>query len=536
MRFRKALIVDDSKVVRIKLGRTLETHGLIVDAVASGPEALEYLKSHTPDLIFMDFMMPDMDGFQATSIIIADPATSSIPVIMCTGQDTAEDRARAVECGASGFLTKPIEDDALLSLLNHLEEKNAAPKQITEPVVPQLPPVEVEVQPAPMLPPIEVEVQPAPANAIQVDEHAAGEMAERIIREAIAAATAAAERASRDVAEAVTKAILKDALDRYRAEDTKTQERTEQAASATAERIAQNIVRQALDSAPSIAENTTRQIIESVRLDLQTTAQQAAEAAARPVAEAAARVVAEQISRDALSEAQEQKSAVYDPDNTAVLTAAELTSRKVAQEIARAVVADALAVYRAESKAEEYSNEAIVAVAERIAQDTVRQSLDTMRADFHAVTESAAESATKHAKAAVAQAVTEQLAAVSQKQIAAPNEEVEQLAVKAAERVVREMTQEALKDVAGAGRQAATSVVNNAMQTLRALGDDQLRQAVESATVAAKKIAEASAHEAAAQAARNQKTGLASFLSPQMLLPWLAGLSVVVLYLLVKSF
>ncbi|MES2355890.1 MAG: response regulator [Pseudomonadota bacterium] len=529
MKFSKALVVDDSKVVRIKLGRTLEAHGLTVEAVGSGPEALEYLKSHTPDLVFMDFMMPDMDGFQATRIILSDPATSSIPVIMCTGQDTAEDRARAVECGASGFLTKPIEDDALLSLLTALQEKAAAPKPI--PIPAPLPPEDIVVE--------EIQPAPEPVNAAQIDERAAGEITERIIREAIAAATAAAQQASREAAQAVATAVVQDALDRYRAENTKTQERAEQAAAAIAERIA----RQTLDTAPSIAENAARQIMESGRLDLQTMVQQ--------VAQSAARVTAEEISRDALQSIQEQTSAAHDSNDTAVLTAAELTSRKVAQEIARAVVADALAVYRAEAKVEEQSEQVIAAAAEQAAQNVVRKSLDavpgiaensarqmidSMRADFLAITESAAESATKRANEAVAQAMAEQMATVSEKQVATPNDGIERIAVAAVERVVREMTQEALKDVAGAGRQAATSVVNNAMQTLRALGDEQLRQTVESVTTAAKKIAETSAHERVEAAAQKHKAGSVSLLSPKMLFPWLAGLTLVVLYLLFKSF
>ena len=70
----RALIVDDSKVVQFKLKRMLEARGLGVDTASSGHEALDFLKSHAPDVIFMDFMMPDMDGYEVTGMITANPA------------------------------------------------------------------------------------------------------------------------------------------------------------------------------------------------------------------------------------------------------------------------------------------------------------------------------------------------------------------------------------------------------------------------------------------------------------------------------
>src|SRR5260221_14497682 len=103
MSFRKALVVDDSKVVRVKLGRTLEARGMAVDSVASGQEAIDYLKGNRPDIVFMDFMMPDMDGYQTTRLITTNPASGGIPVVMCTGQDTPDDRVKAKEHGAAGF-------------------------------------------------------------------------------------------------------------------------------------------------------------------------------------------------------------------------------------------------------------------------------------------------------------------------------------------------------------------------------------------------------------------------------------------------
>src|SRR4029453_12094808 len=122
----KALIVDDSKVVQFKLKRMLEARGLGVDTASSGHEALDFLKAHAPDIIFMDFMMPDMDGYEGTGMITANTETSTIPAVMCTGHDTPQDRARAKENGASAFVTKPVDDAALDGLLAQLNGRVGA--------------------------------------------------------------------------------------------------------------------------------------------------------------------------------------------------------------------------------------------------------------------------------------------------------------------------------------------------------------------------------------------------------------------------
>ena len=70
---RLALVVDDSRTARESLKRMLAAHNLEVDTLESAPEALEYLKNTTPDVIFMDHMMPDMDGFQAVEAIKGNP-------------------------------------------------------------------------------------------------------------------------------------------------------------------------------------------------------------------------------------------------------------------------------------------------------------------------------------------------------------------------------------------------------------------------------------------------------------------------------
>ena len=83
---KSALIVDDSKSARVVLKRMLEVHELDVDTAESAESALEYLNDHRPDVIFMDHMMPGMDGFEAVTAIKNNPDTATIPIMMYTSQ------------------------------------------------------------------------------------------------------------------------------------------------------------------------------------------------------------------------------------------------------------------------------------------------------------------------------------------------------------------------------------------------------------------------------------------------------------------
>src|SRR5688572_18207267 len=84
---KRALIVDDSRSARVILTRMLEGYGLGVDTSESAEQALEHLKQNRPDVIFMDHLMPGMDGFQAIAAIKGNPETSMIPVVMYTSQE-----------------------------------------------------------------------------------------------------------------------------------------------------------------------------------------------------------------------------------------------------------------------------------------------------------------------------------------------------------------------------------------------------------------------------------------------------------------
>jgi len=117
---RLALVVDDSKTARITLKRMLEKQGLEVATLDSAPEALNFLVNTSPDVIFLDHMMPDMDGFEALETIKGNPDTAGIPVMMYTskGGDQYVGEARAL--GAVGILPKQVQPAALFEVLNKL--------------------------------------------------------------------------------------------------------------------------------------------------------------------------------------------------------------------------------------------------------------------------------------------------------------------------------------------------------------------------------------------------------------------------------
>ena len=108
MATRLALVVDDSRTARMTLQRMLEKQGMDVDTLESAQEALHYLVEKVPDVIFMDHMMPGMDGFEAVEAIKNNPATATIPIMMFTskGGDLYLSQARAL--GAVGIIPKAV--------------------------------------------------------------------------------------------------------------------------------------------------------------------------------------------------------------------------------------------------------------------------------------------------------------------------------------------------------------------------------------------------------------------------------------------
>ncbi len=125
MSAKRALIVDDSRSARTFLTRVLERYDLQVDSAASAEEAIEYLIRQRPDVIFLDHLMPGMDGFQALSAIKNDPRTATIPVMMYTSQEGELYLSQARALGAMGVLpkqTRPADVSRALEQLRLLGE------------------------------------------------------------------------------------------------------------------------------------------------------------------------------------------------------------------------------------------------------------------------------------------------------------------------------------------------------------------------------------------------------------------------------
>ena len=123
---KRALVVDDSRSARAFLTRLLDKYGLEVHPAESAEAAIQYLTTGQPDVIFMDHLMPGMDGFQAVQAIKANPMTASIPIVMYTSQEGELYLGQARALGAFGVLPKqikPADIAAVLQQLNLIEER-----------------------------------------------------------------------------------------------------------------------------------------------------------------------------------------------------------------------------------------------------------------------------------------------------------------------------------------------------------------------------------------------------------------------------
>ena len=137
---KRALVVDDSKSARVILSRMLEKYDLEVDMAESAEQAIEYLKHNRPDAIFMDHLMPGMDGLQAVQAIKGNPQTAMIPIMMYTSQEGELYVGQARALGAMGVLPKqvrPVDVSKVLYELHLLPDR----RDVAEPA---LAPVELD--------------------------------------------------------------------------------------------------------------------------------------------------------------------------------------------------------------------------------------------------------------------------------------------------------------------------------------------------------------------------------------------------------
>jgi len=112
------MIVDDSPTDIHLLKKILEKNGFNTLTASDADEGIQVAKREKPDLILMDVVMPGLNGFQATRELSSDPATSAIPVIIVTRKDQQVDRVWGIRQGARDYITKPVKEGALMSLIN----------------------------------------------------------------------------------------------------------------------------------------------------------------------------------------------------------------------------------------------------------------------------------------------------------------------------------------------------------------------------------------------------------------------------------
>jgi len=112
---KKILVVDDSQTERLSLSDMLMKNGYTVVTAGSAAEAFSQLESQKPDLVLMDVVMPEQNGFQATRAITRDERYAHIPIIMCTSKNLETDRVWGMRQGARDYVTKPVNAEELLS-------------------------------------------------------------------------------------------------------------------------------------------------------------------------------------------------------------------------------------------------------------------------------------------------------------------------------------------------------------------------------------------------------------------------------------
>ena len=116
----RILIVDDSPSQLLGMTRIVENLGHEVFTAEDGAAGVAAAKKEIPDLVLMDVVMPNLNGFQATRFISTDPTTAHIPVVMVTTKDQETDRVWGMRQGAKAYITKPFNDAELAAIIAQL--------------------------------------------------------------------------------------------------------------------------------------------------------------------------------------------------------------------------------------------------------------------------------------------------------------------------------------------------------------------------------------------------------------------------------
>src|SRR3990172_2298462 len=109
------LIVDDDLDTLRLVGMMLQRQGYAVSSASSGQQAIELAQKEPPDLILLDIMMPEMDGYEVARRLRANASTQNVPIIMFTAKTQVDDKVMGFEAGADDYLTKPTQPRELIA-------------------------------------------------------------------------------------------------------------------------------------------------------------------------------------------------------------------------------------------------------------------------------------------------------------------------------------------------------------------------------------------------------------------------------------
>lgn len=113
----KALIVDDSKITRTMIARILKEIGFEIIEAVNGLDALEKVRLHQPDVVLVDWNMPEMNGYEFLKALRSDPTYDSIKIMMVTTESDIDQMTRALEAGANEYVIKPFTKEVILEKL-----------------------------------------------------------------------------------------------------------------------------------------------------------------------------------------------------------------------------------------------------------------------------------------------------------------------------------------------------------------------------------------------------------------------------------
>jgi DNA-binding response OmpR family regulator len=120
----KILIVDDEVHIRMLLEQTLEEleedHGVTILSASNGEEGLALIRDEKPDVVFLDIMMPKLNGYEVCQRVKEDGATSGCSIVLLTAKGQEVDRKQGLEMGAAMYMTKPFDPDEVLKVARDL--------------------------------------------------------------------------------------------------------------------------------------------------------------------------------------------------------------------------------------------------------------------------------------------------------------------------------------------------------------------------------------------------------------------------------